>query len=238
MDSMRVLLCILLALLFVVGCAPAHAPSISIPATPTLTATPAAGYYAPVDADTAQALRASLPIPGDYYVEIAPPGQQVVRAFALVVISSGEIGIMQAGDWRLDVVWVFERNRAIARYPLVVGVQDRDAYLPYYLAYQGAPERVTYLGYLTRNGILDRGRKLFPSVEGEFVSRAGIDWASCGADTACNLGKFMQAYGMDKSLISGILGWRPIPDGWALAWKWDAATEANTLPGEEKIVLP
>ena len=230
---------ILLLLFFLVaGCSFKPAPAVT--PIPTVTPTPAARYYPTAEPQAAQELLRSLPEPKDYYVELSPPGsQKVFKAFTLMVISSGKTDTLQAGDWTLDVVWVYERNRAVAYYPLVVGAQEGETYTPYYLAYQGSPERQAYLDYLEQNGILERGRKIFPSVEGEFVSRSGIDWLLCGRDVVCRLGKYMQdAYGLEKSLISRTAGWQSIPAGWTLAWEWDAATATNTLPGEEKIILP
>jgi hypothetical protein len=235
-KKMRKLILLFLAFLLA-GCSLSATPTPT--PIPTATPTPAARYYPTADPQTAQLLR-SLPEPSDYYVELSPPGsQKVFKAFTLMVISSGETATMSAGDFVLDVLWVYERNRTVAYYPLVVGVQEGDTYTPYYMGYAGTAGRQEYLEFLQNNDILARGRKIFPFVEGDYVSRAGIDWQECGEDVVCRLGRHMQeTYALDHQMQLGIVGVSPIPEGWVLAFLWDAATATNTLPGEEKITLP
>lgn len=45
-------------------------------------------------------------------------------------------------------------------------------------------------------------------------------------------------YKRDYKVINRVMGWEAIPEGWALAWMWDAATDENALPEDQKINLP
>ena len=141
----------------------------------------------------------------------------------------------------MGIVWVYQRNATASLYPVVVGVQDKDKYVPYYVRYTGQPSRDEYLTYLEKHGILDRGRLLFPLVEGNFIDwRTDIDWKACGQTLFCQLGWYMQeTYRLDHDVLIGAVGVNsPIPEGWVLAWMWDAATDENTLPEYQKINLP
>lgn len=180
-----------------------------------------------------------------YYDEVTSLDGTVYSVFSLTVVSSGKIESLKAGDWNLDVVWVYERNGSPrpAFYPLVVGVEDKDGYTPYYTRYAGESNRDSYLKFLEERSILERGRLLFPgisSVKGGYVSLyGGIDWESCGGDTFCRLGQYMQdKFELDDEVTHQIMGAFPIPEGWALAWMWDAATEDNADPQFMKIDLP
>ncbi len=227
--------------LLLVGCGlmatPTPSPTSRPTATPTPTQTPK--YYPTADPQTAQELRYRLQEPGGYYHEVTAPDGLQFKYFSLLVISSGEIGTLQIGNFALDILWVYERNRIVAKYPLVLGVQEGNTYVPYYVGYSGTPERQTYLDYLQQHGILERGRKIFPSISGSYVSRKGIEWQSCGKDVFCRLGRYMQdTYSQDYKVINRVMGWEVIPEGWALAWMWDAATDANSIPEAQKIDLP
>ncbi len=230
---------ILLLLFFLVaGCSFKPAPAVT--PIPTVTPTPAARYYPTADPQTAQALLSQVEIPKDYYHEKKLPDGTKIQYFFLEVISSGEITTMSAGDFVLDVVWVYERNRTVAYYPLVVGAQEGETYTPYYMGYAGAAKRQEYLDFLQNNDILGRGRRIYPSITGDYVSRGGIDWQGCGESVFCRLGKYMQdTYALDHQVELGIVGVNaPIPEGWALAFLWDAATNDNALPEYQKINLP
>ena len=235
---MRKLLFVVLALLLA-GCGLVATPTPNSTPRPTVTPTPEPRYYPTADPQIVQELRYRVQEPKGYYHEFTTPEGKTIRYFSLMVVSTGETGRLQAGDFTLDILWVYERNRIVAQYPLVVGVQDGDAYVPYYVGYAGTPERQTYLDYLQQNEILERGRRIFPSVSGDYISRSGIDWQSCGEDTFCRLGRYMQqTYSLDNKVINRVMGWNAIPEGWALAWMWDAATDDNTLPEYQKVNLP
>lgn len=222
----------LLVLPLLAGCGLTATPTPSPLPWPTATLTPAPRYYPTPDTQTAQELLYRVPEPEDYYSEFTPDGTRVFKSFSLMVVSSGNTGTLQAGNFMLDVLWVYERNRVVAYYPLVLGVQEGETYTPYYLAHEGEIERQAYLELLEQEGILERGRRFFPSIGGEFVSRSGIDWSSCNRGVLCRLGQYMQeTYALDNKLIHRTMGWQPIPEGWALAWMWDVATT-------DKITLP
>lgn len=237
---MRKLTLLLVSLLLVLaGCSFMATPTPSPTPRPTATPTPAPRYYPTVDTQTAQELRYRILEPKDYYHESISPDGTIIRFFSLMVISSGKTGVMQAGDFVLDILWVYERNRIATQYPLVLGVQQGNTYVPYYVGYSGDIERQTYLDYLEQNGILDRGRKIYPSISGDFVSRSGVDWQTCGDSAFCRLGQYMQeTYNLDYRLINRVMGWNAIPEGWALAWMWDAATEKNFDPMFTKVDIP
>ncbi|WP_322508706.1 hypothetical protein [Anaerolinea sp.] len=232
-------LVILLVSLLLAGCGLVPTPTPSPTPRPTVTPTQAPRYYPTVDPQTSQEIRYRVQEPKDYYHESLAPDGTIIKFFSLMVISSGKTGVMQAGDFVLDVLWVYERNRIATQYPLIIAVQEGKTYTPYYVGYSGDIDRQTYLEYLEQNGILDRGRKIFPSVSGDFVNRSGIDWQACGDSTFCRLGQYLQeTYDLDYRLINRVMGWNAIPEGWALAWMWDAATEENSDPQFMKINLP
>ncbi len=240
-------LVLLLVSLLLVGCGLRSTPTPSPTPRPTMTPTPEPRYYPTPDYETSKMILEQVPKPfKGYYSEITSPiDGTVYSAFSLTVVSSGKIESLRAGDWSLDVVWVYERNGSPrpAFYPLVVGVEDKDRYTPYYTRYLGEHNRNSYLKYLGEHAILERGRLLFPgieSVKGGYVSLyGGIDWQSCGEGTFCRLGQYMQEkFGLDDDVTHQIMGAFPIPEGWALAWMWDAATEENADPQFMKINLP
>jgi len=210
---------------------------------PTATPTEAPRYYPTVDASTRQELLYRVPKPKNYYSEVVAPDGTKYDTFGIMVISSGKVGTLKAGPYELDVVWVYERNLDVAYYPLVIGVWDGKAYTPYYTRYAGEPDRQAYLAYLEEKGILERGRRLFPSIADQSGGYVGllkrIEWDRCGDSTYCLLGKYMQdTYGLDDEVVYQLMGLYPIPEGWALAWRWGAATEENADPSFIKIDLP
>lgn len=224
------------------GCGLMATPAPTRTPRPTATPTEAPRYYPTLDASMQQELLYRVPKPKVYYRKVSLPDGTKYEMFSLMVISSGKTDTLKAGKYDLDVVWVYERNLHAAYYPLVVGVWDGETYTPYYLAYTGDPDRQAYLAYLEEQGVLERGRKLFPSVSdqsGGYVSLSKrIEWERCGDDTYCELGKYMQdTYGVDNWVTDQLMGLYPIPEGWALAWMWDAAME-NFLPNERIVDLP
>lgn len=236
---MRKTILLTLLLVFLAGCSFRATPAPT--ATPRSTSTPteAVRYYPTVSPEIRTSLAKQLPLetfPKRYYE--LPEGNY----FVAMTVSTGETGQMTVGKWTLDVLWVYERNTSVVFYPIVVGVWDEDKYTPYlYPAYDEFPvDRDGYFGYLQENRILEKGRLIFPRVQGEFVSRTGIDWKKCGDSTFCQVGCFMEEkYKLDHIVTSGIVGVNnPIPEGWALAWYWIPATEKNTMPGFEKVNLP
>lgn len=240
-------LTLMIVSLLLVGCGLMSTPTPSPTPRPTATPTQEPRYYPTVDPQTAKAVLEQVPKPFQgYYSEVTSPiDGTVYSAFSLTVVSSGKIEVLKVGDWSLDVVWIYERNAnpRPAFYPLVVGVEDKDGYTPYYTRYAGESSRDSYLKFLEERSILERGRLLFPgieSVKGGYVSLyGGIDWESCGGDTFCRLGQYMQEkFMLDEKVTHQIMGAFPIPEGWVLAWRWDAATEENTDPQFMKINLP
>lgn len=239
---MRKTIVFMLALVLLAGCSLRATPAPTATPRPTPTPTEEMRFYPKPDASLRQELLYRVPKPNPYYKEVTAPDGRKYELFGLMVISSGKTETFKAGNYDLDVVWVYERNLDAAYYPLVVGVWDGETYTPYYAGYTGAPERQAYLMFLEEKGILERGRKLFPSVadkSGGYVSlHKQIEWDRCGDSTYCRLGKYMQeTYQMDRKVIGQYAGLDPIPEGWALAWMWDAAME-NYLPSEQKIDLP
>lgn len=233
---MRKLIFLLLFFLLA-GCSLKPVPAAT--AIPTVTSTPKEPYYPPVDLAIKTAIVEQIPsLPP--YEEFTTDDGTLVRRMVLIAISSGKTDTLQAGDWTLDVVWVYERNASVSFYPLVMGVQEGDTYTPYYMGYAGAAERQEYLDFLQKNDILERGRRIYPSITGDYVSRAGIDWQGCGESVFCRLGRYMQeTYALDRQVQLGIVGVNsPIPEGWALAFLWNVATEDNTLPEYIKVNLP
>lgn len=232
---------LLMLLLVLAGCSFRATPAPTAVPRPTPTPTEAPRYYPTLDASMRQELLYRVPKPKPYYREITIPDGTKYELFGFMVISSGKTDTLKAGKYDLDVVWVYERSLDAAYYPLVVGVWDGGTYMPYYVGYSGEPERQKFITYLEERGILERGRKLFPSVSdlsGGYVSLyKKIEWDRCGDSAYCKLGKYMQdTYGMDGKVTGQFMGNAPIPEGWALAWMWDAATEENSdFP---KIDLP
>ncbi len=240
-------LTLLLVSLLLAGCGLMATPTPTPTPRPTATPTPEPRYYPTVDSQTSKAVLEQVPKPFKrYYSEVTSPiDGTVYSAFSLTVVSSGKIESLKAGDWNLDVVWVYERNGnpRPAFYPLVVGVEDKDGYTPYYTRYAGESNRDSYLKFLEERSILERGRLLFPgiqSVKGGYVNLyEEIDWQACGEDVFCRLGRYMEErYGLDDEVTHQIMGAFSIPEGWALAWMWDAATEENADPQFMKINLP
>ncbi len=239
---MRKWLFLLIALLLA-GCGLGRTPTPSPTPRPTVTPTPAPRYYPTLDASMRQELLYRIQKPKIYYREITDPDGTKYELFGLMVISSGKTDTIQVDKYDVDVVWVYERNLGATYYPLVIGVQDGQSYTPYYFGYDGEPNRQAYLAYLEEHGILERGRKLFPTVSdqsGGYVSLyKKIEWDKCGDSTYCRLGKYMQdTYGLDGKVIGQSIGLDPIPEGWVLAWMWDAATEENSDPAFIKVDLP
>lgn len=231
---MRKMFALVLALIFLSGCAQHTASN----ATPVPTAEEIR-YYPTVSPEIKESIIKQLPpgmFPKRYYESTDG------NYFVAMTVSTGEIEQMTAGKWVLDVLWVYERNADTVFYPLVLGVQDGDSYTPYlFPAYDDFPkEREAYFRYLKENGILEVGRLIFPRVQGDFVHRTGIDWEGCGEGTFCQVGRYMQGnYGLDRAVELGIVGVNyPIPEGWALAWYWIPATDRNSLPESQKINLP
>ena len=225
------------------GCGMFSTPAPTPIPHPTETPTQAPRYYPTLDASMRQEWLYRIPKPKTYYQKITLPDGTDYESFGLMVISSGKMDTLAAGKYDLDVVWVYERSLNAAYYPLVVGVWDGEIYTPYYVGYQGEPERQTYLAFLEEQGVLERGRKLFPSVSDEsggYVSLySKIEWERCGDSVYCQLGKYMQdTYGLDSRVTGQFMGTDPIPEGWALAWMWDAATEENSDPCCIMIDLP
>lgn len=240
------LLIALVVLLSGCGLLTSPEPTPTTTPRPTVTPTPEPRYYPTADPQTTKAVLEQVYKPYQaYYLEATSPVDGTVYStFSLTVVSSGKTDVFKTGDWRLDVVWVYERNSnpKPAFYPLVVGVEGKDGYTPYYTRYTGDRDRGSYLRYLDERSILERGRLLFPgieSVKGGYVSLWGIDWKACGEDEFCRLGQYIQEqYGLDDEVTHQIMGAFPIPEGWVLAWMWDAATDENTLPEYQKINLP
>jgi len=239
---MRKRLFLLIALLLT-GCGFGAKPTPTPTPRPTATPTPAPRYYPTVLPQTSQEILSRVPKPKAYYRKLDLPDGQTYELFSLKVISSGKTDTIKAGQYELDVVWVYERSAAgVAQYPLVVGAWDGETYVPYYVGYAGEANRDAYLAYLAERKILERGRYLYPSVgdiSGGYVSLyEGIDWTRCGDALYCELGRYMQeTYGMDERVTHQLMGLDPIPEGWALAWMWDAATEENSDPAFIKIDL-
>jgi len=194
---------------------------------------------------------------GKSYPAVSPDIKQVVLAdvqkpdvafdgtLNVKVISSGEFytanTIINGQEYALDLLTVYERNTSVVAYPLVVGVLKDGMYVPFYSVYDGEQSRGAYLAYLEEHDILTRGRRLYPELYGDFVTENGIDWSRCGqTPLQCEVGEYMaQQYNLDEFLYQQMLGVnQPIPEGWALAWTWSAATPDNTLPGFDKVVLP
>jgi hypothetical protein len=235
---------VLITLVVLAGCGvfrPEPTPT-NVP-RPTATPTAAPRYYPTLDASTRQELLYRVPKPKNYFREVVLPDGAKYEMFGLMVVSSGKVDTLKAGPYDLDVVWVYERNQDTAYYPLVIGVWDGKTYTPYYVGYAGEKDRTAYLAYLKDKGILERGRKLFPSITDQSGGYVGllkrIDWEQCGDNTYCLLGKYMQdTYGLDDEMVYQLMGLYPIPEGWALAWRWGAATEENSDPSFIKIDLP
>ncbi len=236
---MRPGIALLLAACTLVGCLAGPAEPMPTP-HPTATLTPAPRYYPTLDPSLRQELMYRIPKPEPYYhLDRLADGREY-EAFRFEVVSSGQTSTLQAGQYTLDVVWVYERNAVGAvQYPLVVGAWDGTAYTPYYTRFRRfhqpghTTERQSYLAYLEENEILARGRYLLPNIadrKGGFVSLYGlIDWQKCGETTFCQVGRYMQTtYQLDAAVVGQYLGLNPIPEGWALAWMWDAATTENT----------
>ena len=224
------------------GCGMFSTPAPTPTPPPTATPTQAPRYYPTPEEKIKISLIQQLPketFPKRYYE--VPEGNYYVA----MTISTGETGQMVVGDWTLDILWVYERNASVVLYPIVVGVWDGKTYTPYlyhgYPGYNEIPkERDVYLDYLQKHEIFDKGRLIFPRVQGDFVSRTGIDWQQCGENTFCRLGQYIEdKYHLDRLVEMGIVGVNtPIPEGWVLAWYWIPSTEVNTLPGFEKVELP
>ncbi|GAP07486.1 MULTISPECIES: hypothetical protein [Anaerolinea] len=236
---MRKTIVFMLALVLLAGCSLRATPTPTAAPRPTPTPTEEVRYYPTVSPDIRTSLVNQLPsdtFPSRYY---EPPEGNY---FVAMTVSTGETGQMTAGKWTLDVLWVYERNASVVFYPLVLGVWDGNTYTPYlFPAYDEFPtDRESYFRYLDDNRILERGRLIFPRVQGDFVSRTGIDWQKCGESTFCQVGRFMQeTYNLDRVVELGIVGVNyPIPEGWALAWYWIPSTEKNTMPGFDKVDLP
>lgn len=207
-----------------------HAANTPIPLPPTLTPTPAPRYYPTVSPDVRQAMLYAMNKPfGSYYQEAVDENGKTHRFIMLTAVSSGETATTIVSDWTVDVAWVYERNAAgVAYYPLVIGVQEGEQYQPYYTRY-ALSQREAYLAYLAEREILKRGRVLYASVAGNFVSPGEIDWRACGETLFCRLGRYMQErFGLDHLVIAQLA--QQFPEGWMLAWEWDAATEENTSP--------
>lgn len=238
---MRKRLFLLIALLLT-GCGFGAKPTPTPTPRPTATPTPAPRYYPTLSVEDQNHLRQAIPRFEDgYFDEVTSPDGVVYKLVSLTVISTGKEDVIKAGTFDLDVVWVFEHAVGVAYYPLVVGVWDGHDYIPYYSRYTGKRNRDDYLAYLHDKGVLERGRYLYPGVVGDFVDPyKGIDWLACGDDTFCRLGRYMQeTYGMDEKVTHQLMGIDPIPEGWALAWMWDAATDENTDPSaDQKVNLP
>lgn len=236
-KTMRKLL--LLFAFLLAGCSLAPTPT---PApVPTATPTPAARYYSKPGKDVVTSLMQQIPQNwvSQSYSELSTD-DGVIKEFVLTAVSTGALDKIQVQDWVIDVVWVYHRNASVALYPLIVGVQDGGNYIPYYFRYNGQPARDDYLTYLAEHGILERGRILSPFVRDFVDPKTDIDWLACGSDTFCQVGRYMQeTYNLDHAVVSGVIGVdNPIPEGWILAWKWDAATDENTLPEYQKVNLP
>ncbi len=232
-----------LFVLMLTGCGLMATPTPTRTPRPTATPTETPRYYPTVEPDLRDYLLKQLTkdsFPHRYYEESEG------NYFVARTVSTGKTETIQIGNWTLDVLWVYERNASVVLYPLVVGVSDGKRYTPYMLDYDGSSlderfaDRDKYFEYLTDNNIFERGRKFFPRVQGDFVSRTGIDWEKCGDNTFCQLGKYMQdTYKLDESVTSGIVGINyPIPEGWVLAWRWIPATDVNSAPGFQKVDLP
>jgi len=237
-----------LFVLLLTGCGLMATPTPTRTPRPTATPTEAPRYYPTVEPDLRDHLLKQLPkdsFPHRYYD--SPDGNYFIAR----MVSTGKMETMQTGGWTLDVLWVYERNTSVVLYPLMLGVYDGQRYTPYMLDYDGSSlegrfrDRDEYLEYLKDNNFLERGRKIFALVQGDFVSRTGIDWEKCGDSTFCQLGKFMQdTYGLDESVTSGIVGINyPIPEGWVLAWQSVPSTKPRLSPDEprqlsDKIDLP
>lgn len=240
---MRKTIVFMLALVLLAGCSLRATPTPTAAPRPTPTPTEEVRYYPKPDAGLRQELLYRVPKPNPYYKEVTAPDGTKYETFGLMVVSSGKTETFKAGNYDLDVVWVYERNLDAAYYPLVVGVWDGETYTPYYTRYEGEYSRDAFLNYLHSQGILDRGRILYPTIGSKkngYVSlHKQIEWDRCGDSTYCRLGKYMQeTYQMDRKVIGQYAGLDPIPEGWALAWMWDAATEENTDPAFIKVDLP
>lgn len=238
---MRKLVFLLVSLLLA-GCGLAPTPTPRPTPRPTATPTPAPKYYPTPEKNIVVSLIQQIPKEwvSQPYQEI-PTDDGVIKRFVIIAISTERLERMQIRDWQVDVVWVYQRGATASLYPLVVGVQSEDKYIPYYVRYTGQPVRDEYMLYLKKHGILDRGRLLFPFVEGNFIDlRTDIDWDACGETLFCHLGKYMQeTYRLDHDVLLGAVGANtPIPDGWVLPWTWNAATDENTLPEYQKVNLP
>lgn len=237
---MRTLVFLLVSLLLA-GCGRMAAPAPSPTPRPTATPTLEPRYYPSAEKDVVVSLIRQIPKEwvSQTYQEI-PSDNGVIKRFVIVAASTGRLEQIQIRDWQVDVVWVYQRGATVSLYPLVVGVQGKDEYVPYYVRYTGQPVRNKYLSYLEEHGILDRGRLLFPLVEGNFIDRrTDIDWEACGETLYCQLGKYMQeTYRLDHDVVLGAVGTSPIPEGWVLGWTWDAATDENTLREYQKVDLP
>jgi len=217
--------------LFLVSCAATPATTPTLIPFPTV---PVKGYPA-VSQDIKQVVLAEVQKP-----DVAFDGVLNVK-----VISSGDFYTanitINGQEYALDLLMVYERNTSVAAYPLVVGVLKGDTYMPSYSGYDGEGNREAYLDYLEAHDILARGRRLYPELYGDIVTENGIEWNRCGLPPLqCEVGAYMtQQYNLDEFLYQQMLGVnQPIPDGFALAWTWSAATPENTLPGFDKVVLP
>jgi hypothetical protein len=189
------------------------------------------------------------------------------------VISKGpqtqQVYSYEGGDWLVDTVLVYERSPfAVLEYPLAIGVMDQSnhVYYPFYdrfnyfdyqAVYRGetdfTQQRKLYLAYLQEQGLLERGRFLYPGFssgpqDGYLIDPfKGIEWDNPGLDGLLGfqgsaprlLGLWMEdQYHMDSSVISDTVSDNRVPVDWILMWPWDAATEENTDPTFLKIQLP
>lgn len=230
---MRKLILVLIFAFLLAGCSLSPTPAPT--SVPVATPTPAVRYYSKPSKDVVATLIQQIPqrVVSQTYFEL-PTDDGIIKEFDIFAVSTGDLDQIQVQNWLVDVVWVYHRNASVSLYPLVVGVQDGNRYVPYYFHYTGQPARDDYLTYLAENGILERGRKVYPFVRDFVDPQTGVDWQACGTTTFCQLGRYMQeTYNLDRAVVSGVIGVdNPIPAGWALAWNWVAA------PGEEKIALP
>jgi len=190
-----------------------------------------------VEAEVVQAIlsQSEKPVEGRY-TEIDQEGRKV-KVLSFGVFSSGRREKKRLAGFEVDLLWVYERNAVgVVQYPLVLGVQEGESYTPFYV-YAEKRQRQAYLADLGESGLLERGHRLFPVLSGEFVDRKGIDWGACGEAVFCRLGRSMQeTYDMDALVINQLAG--QIPQGWLLAWPWDAATAWNADPNFIQIDLP
>ena len=199
----------LLAVLFLAGC------QADVPATsePSPVPTRSQAYDPEVPGPDRDAIIAGAPRKIRAYEEFTPPDwKETVSSLSVSLVSAGDEIITRDIDingntYRVDTIWVYERNLDVSLYPLAVGIDDGEIYHPLssnILSEETPPVgRDAYLAYLLDNGLIERGRSISASLSSlsqtGFLSSTGIDWSRCDeSDFLCVLGKEMSSrYQMD-----------------------------------------